>query len=676
VEQRERQLRLVTDNAPVLLLQYDAQGRYVFANETFAALVGRRPHEVIGRTVGDILGAAAQERLAPRMREALEGRAVEFDERIPYPAAGERWMHVSYLPQRGPDGRPAGFYAVAQDITERKQAELRLEEQATRFEKLSDVGLALAAESGIERVVQAVTDAATQLCAAEFGAFFYNVARPDGESYMLYTLSGVPREHFERFPMPRNTKVFGPTFRGEGIVRVDDIRRDPRYGHNAPYHGMPEGHLPVSSYLAVPVVSRSGEVLGGLFFGHSQPGRFTEAAERIVAGIAAQAAVAIDNARLHEQRLRLIADLQESDRRKDEFIATLSHELRNPLAPLRNALHVVQMKRDAGDDLLPMMSRQVNQLVRLVDDLLEVSRINRGELVLRKERVELHHVVRDAVEAVEPQLRERGQAFDLQLPDAPVWIEADGARVAQVLSNLLGNASRCTDAGGRISLAARVEDGSRLSIAVRDTGVGFERADGERFFEMFVRGERSQGLGIGLALARRLAQMHGGTLTGESDGPGRGATFTLALPLPAQQPRPAAGRVHGPQSLPPIKVLVVDDNEDAANTLHELLDLLGARASVAHEGLAALASFERDPPDAVLLDIGMPGLDGYQVARLLRERHPRWPGALIALTGWGQESDRRKGKEAGFDHHLVKPVDVDALHRLLSTVGVTAGERS
>ena len=667
MEARERQLRVVTDNAPVLLLQFDARGRYTFANETFAAAVGRRPHEVLGLTIGDVLGPEAAQRLGPRVQEALQGRAVEFDELVTYPVAGERWVHVSYLPQRTRDGRPDGFFAVVQDITDRKRAELRLEGEARRFEQLNNVGLALAAESDLERVVQVVTDAATQLCAAEFGAFFYNVVKADGESYMLYTLSGVPRERFAGFPMPRNTAVFGPTFAGEGIVRVDDITRDPRYGRNAPHFGMPKGHLPVCSYLAVPVTSRSGEVLGGLFFGHSQPGRFTEAAERIVAGIAAQAAVAIDNARLHEQRVRLIQQLQEADRRKDEFIATLSHELRNPLAPLRNALHVLQFHRAAAaDSLLPMMTRQVNQLVRLVDDLLEVSRINRGELVLRKERVDLHKVVQHAVETVEPLLQERGQALSVSLPERELWLDADAARIAQVLSNLLSNASRYTDPQGRIAIDARVEAG-QVHVAVQDSGIGFNPEEGPRLFEMFVRGERSQGLGIGLALSRRLAQMHGGTLAGESGGPGRGATFTLSLPL---QPglQAAAPAATAPEALPPIRVLVVDDNRDAADTLQVLLGLLGAQARVAHGGQAALQLFEAERPDAVLLDIGMPGMDGYQVARILRARHPDWSGALIALTGWGQENDRRKGREAGFAHHLVKPVDIDALRRLLATV--------
>jgi signal transduction histidine kinase/ActR/RegA family two-component response regulator len=581
-------------------------------------------------------------------------------------------MHCTYLPQVDAHGAWSGFIAVVQDVTERKLAELRVQEQARRFEKLNQVGLVLAAESDLQRIVQAVTDVATHLSAAEFGAFFYNVVDAQGESYTLYTLSGAPRERFAAFGMPRNTAVFGPTFAGAAPVRVDDITRDPRYGHNAPHHGMPEGHLPVRSYLAVPVVAHSGEVLGGLFFGHSAVGIFTEAAERIVVGIAAQAAVSIDNARLHTQRLRLIDQLQEADRRKDEFIATLSHELRNPLAPLRNGLHLLRLKTPQADrEILEMMERQVNQLVRLVDDLLEVARINRGTLALRHERIELKAVVRHAVETSEPLIREYGHRLDVAVPEGELWLQGDAARLAQVLSNLLNNASRYTDRGGRIGVDLRVE-GDRVRVSVQDSGIGFAEERAAQLFEMFVRGERSQGLGIGLALARRLVEMHGGTLQGRSPGPGQGSTFSLDLPLGAALEAPPPQREEG-GGMPALRVLVVDDNQDAADTLRMLLDLLGAQARVAHEGEGALALFESFAPEAVLLDIGMPGMDGYQVARALRQRHPHWRGALIALTGWGQENDRRKGQEAGFDHHLVKPVDVAALQELLSAVAAQRG---
>ncbi|MGV3494059.1 MAG: ATP-binding protein [Ramlibacter sp.] len=422
---------------------------------------------------------------------------------------------------------------------------------------------------------------------------------------------------------------------------------------------------------AVPVVllsARAGEGarIEGLDAGADDYVEKPFAARELLARVAARLEIAA-------LRRRAEAQLQEADRRKDEFIATLSHELRNPLAPLRNGLQLLRLKGGAaGDSLLQMMERQVNQLVRLVDDLLELSRISRGTLNLRREPVDLRAVIQQAVESCEPLVRECGHSLEVELPDQPLWLDGDAARLTQVLANLLNNASRYTERGGRIVVTASA-DGERARVAVRDTGMGFDAAQAARLFQMFSRGERSQGLGIGLALARTLAEMHGGEVTAHSEGPGQGATFTLELPLRAAAPQPAPVATPAP-GMDALRVLVVDDNRDAAVTLQTLLELLGARAEVAHDGAQALAHFAECDPQVVLLDIGMPGMDGYAVARELRRRHPSWQGKLIALTGWGQENDRRKGREAGFDHHLVKPVDVAALQALLAPVAPAAGQ--
>ncbi|MES3003134.1 MAG: ATP-binding protein [Pseudomonadota bacterium] len=541
-----------------------------------------------------------------------------------------------------------------------------LREEAKALEIINEIGTALAAERDLQKLVQYVTDAATRVTGAQFGAFFYNVTNRQGESYMLYTLAGVPREAFEKFPMPRNTQVFAPTFNGDAPVRIADVTKDPRYGHNPPHKGMPEGHLPVRSYLAASVVSRTGEVLGGLFFGHATPGVFTERAEKLLTGIASQASVAIDNARLHDQHQQLIAELREADRRKDEFIATLSHELRNPLAPLRNALHLIRLQGGA-QPVHTMMERQVNHLVRLVDDLLEVSRINRGTFELRRERVELAAIVRNAVETSDPLLREAGHTLTVNLPTEPLWLDGDPVRLGQVVSNLLNNAARYTERGGEVTFNARVEDGQAV-IGVRDTGRGFDPATAAMMFEMFSRGDGSTGLGVGLALARSLVEMHGGTIRADSAGVGRGAEFTVKLPLADAASQSPAPDAHDEAAIGSIRILVVDDNADAAESLQTLLELLGAQAKVAHDGQGAIDLFGAYEPDVVLLDIGMPGMDGYQVARVLRQLDPHRRTTIIALTGWGQEEDRERTRAAGFDHHMVKPVDVDALQALLSSV--------
>jgi signal transduction histidine kinase/CheY-like chemotaxis protein len=475
--------------------------------------------------------------------------------------------------------------------------------------------------------------------------------------------------------MPRNTAVFAATFAGEGVVRVDDITRDPRYGKNAPHHGMPKGHLPVRSYLAASVVSRTGEAIGGLFFGHSQPGVFTERSERLVAGIAAQAAVAIDNARLYEESRRLVERLSESDRRKDEFLATLSHELRNPLAPLRNSVQLLRMREAADPAAAPihqMMDRQVDHLVRLVDDLLEVSRISRGTFELRRERVELATVVRNAVDTSNPLIHAAGHQLTVSMPREPLWLDGDPVRLAQILANLLNNAATYTERGGRISVRAWREDGQAL-IAVRDNGTGIAADALPRMFQMFHRGAASSrrnpsGLGIGLSLARGLAEMHRGTLTAKSEGPGRGSEFTVRLPLAASEGAPASGRSPDDALAPPRRVLVVDDNRDAADSLGLLLKVLGAEVRVARDGAEALEAYSAYDPAVVLLDIGMPGMDGYEVARRIRAQSPGPRPTIVALTGWGQENDRREAREAGFDHHMVKPAELGALKELLRSI--------
>ena len=370
------------------------------------------------------------------------------------------------------------------------------------------------------------------------------------------------------------------------------------------------------------------------------------------------------------------ARLAEADRAKDEFLATLSHELRNPLAPLRNSLALLRRIDDGNPRTAPVraiMERQVNHLVRLVDDLLELSRISRGTLSLRKERVEVATIVQNAVETSEPLIHAAGHRLHVDVPRDPLWLQGDPVRLAQILSNLLNNASRYTENGGDITVRA-VADKGWVAIHVQDTGIGIDPEALPRMFEMFSRGQRDSGrtqggLGIGLALSRRLAQMHGGTLEGHSAGLGRGSDFVIRLPLvaapAAEQPRPTAAPGQGLGSIP---VLVVDDNHDAGDSLGEILSMLGADVRVARGGREALEVFAQAQPRVVLLDIGMPDMNGYEVARAIRSRWPDQPAVLVALTGWGQEDDRRRAREAGFNHHLVKPADIDKLEALLQSV--------
>jgi PAS domain S-box-containing protein len=366
--------------------------------------------------------------------------------------------------------------------------------------------------------------------------------------------------------------------------------------------------------------------------------------------------------------------LREADSRKDEFLATLSHELRNPLAPLRSSFEI--LKLGAKEFPLPgaaleIMDRQLAHLVRLVDDLMEVSRITRGKVELRKEPLALDAALRNAVEACEPLVRAGNHRVSISLPQDPIVVDADPVRLAQIFGNILNNAAKYSDDGGLISIEARRESLEGV-VVISDTGEGIEPEQLPQLFKIFSRGNRSarrnqSGLGIGLALVRRLVELHGGRVDAESEGLGKGSRFTVRLPLSAAQ-QVAEGIEAEFPPLEPMKILVVDDNRDAADSLCMLLELLGAEVTAAHDGAQALSTFEVFRPRMVFLDIGMPGMDGYEVARLLRALPQDPRTTLVALTGWGQTEDRRRVRDAGFDHHLVKPAEVDALKSLITSL--------
>jgi len=367
--------------------------------------------------------------------------------------------------------------------------------------------------------------------------------------------------------------------------------------------------------------------------------------------------------------------LREADSRKDEFLATLAHELRNPLAPLRSSLDVLGIAAAQGvppGPALEIMERQLSHLVRLVDDLMELSRVTRGNFELRKEPARLDAALRSAIEACEPLIRAGDHRLELSLPAEPIVLDADPVRLAQVFGNLINNAAKYSERGGTISVTAEV-DGLEAVVSVADAGDGIAPESLPLLFKMFYRGSQSakrnqSGLGIGLPLVRRLVEMHGGRVEAESEGLGRGSRFRVRLPLdPALQPAPEATKLERP-SLAPLTILVVDDNQDAAESMRLLLRQVGAEVRVAHDGPQALATFDACRPRMVLLDIGMPGMDGYEVARRMRASPSAPRASLVALTGWGQDEDRKRVREAGFDHHLVKPADLGTLQSLITAI--------
>jgi len=380
-----------------------------------------------------------------------------------------------------------------------------------------------------------------------------------------------------------------------------------------------------------------------------------------------------------EIRLRqLTAELTEADRRKDEFLATLAHELRNPLVPIRNGLRLMKMADVPAatvEQTRSMIDRQLTHMVRLIDDLMDVSRITRGKLVLRKEHVPIAAVVDSAVEAVRPLVEQMGQQLTVTLPQQPLMVDADLTRLAQVFVNLLNNAAKYSAPGGHIQLSVECQR-SDVVVTVKDTGIGIAADQLPRIFEMFTQVDRSMemsqgGLGIGLTLVHRLLEMHGGRIEAMSDGPGQGSQFVVHLPLvvEASQPRQSAAAAEY-SARSPLRILVVDDNRDGADSLSELLTMMGDDTRTAYDGQAALDAAMEFQPDVILLDIGLPKLNGYEVCRRIRRQPDGENIVLIAVTGWGQDEDRRRSHAAGFDHHMVKPVDPQALLELLEGLDV------
>jgi signal transduction histidine kinase/ActR/RegA family two-component response regulator len=569
----------------------------------------------------------------------------------------------------------------------RIRAEEALREESRVLELMKNATEQLASTLDLEPLMQAITDAATQLTGAEFGAFFHNGTDGNGDAYLLYTLSGAPREAFQNFGQPRPTKVFGPTFYGSAPIRSDDITKDPRYGSMGPHHGMPPGHLPVRSYLAASVVSRSGEVIGGLFFGHSTPGVFSARTEELIGTFAGQAAIAIDNARLYDmaqkaaqERESLLAseraaraEAERHNKMKDEFLAMLAHELRNPLAPITSAAQLLRMP-EVNEGLRlkasSIISRQVRHMTELVDDLLDVSRVTRGLVKLESEVLDLNKVAMAAVEQARPHIEERRHALTVDLPPEQVPVEGDRTRLIQVLVNLLNNAAKYTPAGGSITLAV-ARAGALAEVSVRDNGSGIDAQLLPHVFDLFTQADRAPdrsqgGLGIGLALVKSIVRMHDGSVAAYSAGSHQGTTMTVALPL-AQSLAGETPRAHGIVSeTRPLLVTIVDDNLDAGHSLAVLLRAHGHTVQVYEDASTTLRAPEVAGTEVFILDIGLPDMTGYELARRLRRQPGHLGAVFVALTGYGQERDRELSRQAGFDHHLVKPVDIAKLAQILT----------
>ena len=544
----EQLFRAVFDNALDAMLIADDNGDYVDANPAACALFGISRAELLSSNLSRFIEPGRAAEVAHAWRAFL--------------AAGEQ---KGLIRIRRADGEtrdleynaranilPGRHLSILRDVTERQRFAAALSAQADELAAVNRIGRMLSAELDVRKIVQALTDAATELTGARFGSFFYNVIDEQGASYMLYTLTGVPIEHFKDFPMPRATEIFGPTFRGEGVIRLADVHTDPRYGKNPPYQGIPPGHLPVVSYLAVPVVLRSGEVVGGLFFGHPEPNVFTERAERIVVGLAPQAAVAIENARLYQQAQRAIierdellareqaarADAEAANRAKDEFLATVSHELRTPLNAILGWARMLKMghlDEEMYGRALETIERNARLQAQIVEDILDISQIVTGKLRLKTRPVELASVIEAAIEGLRPTATAKTIQMTFSARGGKAVVYGDAERLQQMVGNLLANAIKFTPAGGRVNVRLERED-EHAHITVSDTGQGIRRDFLPFAFERFRQADSTStrvhgGLGLGLAIVRHLVELHGGSVKAESLGEGSGAIFTVTLPV-------------------------------------------------------------------------------------------------------------------------------------------------
>jgi signal transduction histidine kinase len=568
-----------------------------------------------------------------------------------------------------------------------------LEEETRILELLNQTGIAFASNLDVQALVQAVTDAGTELSGAEFGAFFYSATDESGEIFTLYTLSGAPREAFEKFGHPRATPIFKPTFEGRGVVRSGNIRTDPRYGKMAPHFGMPAGHLPVCSYLAVPVVARSGEVIGGLFFGHHRPDVFTERAERLMIGVAAQAGVAIENARLYEAATRATeaeraarSEVERVSVMKDEFLATLSHELRTPLNSIVGwaELLVAQTERDTQvHHGLETIARNAHAQARLIEDLLDMNRIVSGKIRLDVQRVDLPSVIELAVEASRPSAAAKSIQLRTELDPEAGPVQGDPHRLQQVVWNLLTNAVKFTPKEGKIDVLLRRVN-SQVELSVIDSGIGLSVELLPHVFERFKQADSSTtrkygGLGLGLSIVKQLVELHGGTVQAESAGANLGSAFRICLPLSVREREDSVYPVARVSSTPPppirlsgVKILIVDDEPDARDLLQAMLSAWGAEivtAASAREGLVAVGSYV---PDVIVSDIGMPDVDGYAFIRAVRKLPPAQGGKTpaVALTAFARSEDRTRALLAGYQVHVAKPIEP---HELVVTIGSLTG---
>jgi PAS domain S-box-containing protein len=689
LRQKHAILKAVTEGTTDAVYVKDLRGRYLMINDAGAHSVGKTVEEMLGRDDEELFPPEMGREFREHDRRILAEGKVDTCEEVANVGGARLIFHSTKGPYRDHHGKVVGLIGISRDITERKLAEEErarllaraesLREDAETAEKraafLAEVSSILASSMEDQSTLLNVAGLAVPEFADSCSIHFL---KEDGtlECLAVARENGTTQAEVEDFrqsyplpgmPSPALARVL-KTGRPELNPEPGDLEMEAK--------GAARRHLEIlrrlspSSSMVVPLLAQ-GRVLGTLVFNVSLTRRRYGPTDLSFAEeVARRTALAVDSARLYREAHR-------SNQLKDEFLAMLAHELRNPLAPALNAMEIMK-QYPAEDDALRMsrdiLERQVLHMARLLEDLLDVSRITRGKIMLRKEDVELGGVVRRAVESIRPLLQQQRHRISVSLPPDAIYLEADPIRIEQVLVNLLNNAAKYTDEGGHLSLSVE-RAGGEACIKVEDSGRGIPREMLPRIFDLFVQSDRALdrsqgGLGIGLTIVRSLVEMHGGTVEARSDGPGKGSTFIVRLPILGRLPTVMKDRVASPaeDAGRPLRILVVDDNVDMAQTTALLLNTLGHDVRVAYDGPQALEVAASHRPEVVLLDIGLPGMDGYVVAKELRQRGLE-KSLLVAVSGYGQEEDRRRSREAGFDHHLMKPVEFSNLLLVLKGYG-------
>jgi len=625
--------------APIGFCFLDLDLRFVRINDRLAEFNGISAEAHLGRHASEIVPTLADTLRAVTGHILATGEAVmnqEFSGETPATTGMTRFWNQSWYPVRDGAGEILGFGAIVEDITERKQSETNLHESERRMRLATET-------TGVGVWEWNVLTNAIRWDAQMFHLYGI-VPTPDGfVQYSDWSGAVLPED------LPESERILQDTVRLAG-----QSRREFRIGRRH------DAEVRVIESVETTRTNAQGET------------------EWVVG-----TSLDVTDRRTAEVQLRqLAADLSEADRRKDEFLATLAHELRNPLAPIRNGLQLMKMpgvQAATVEQTRSMMDRQLTHMVRLIDDLMDVGRITRGNLLLRKEHVPLAAVVNSAVEAIRPLVEQMGQELTVTLPQQPLIVDADMTRLVQVFQNLLNNAAKYSDRGGHIQLHVGRQE-SDVVVTVKDTGIGIASDQLPRIFEMFAQVDRSLemergGLGVGLTLVHRLVEMHGGRVEARSEGPGNGSEFVVRLPIVVEASNPQASGGATEHSLrSSFRILVVDDNRDAADSLSEMLNLMGNDTRTAYDGQAGMDAAGEFRPEVILLDIGLPKLNGYEACRRIREQEGGESVVLIALTGWGQDDDRRHSHVVGFDHHMVKPVDPRALMELLA--GLSVGQKA